>query len=149
MLVAKVENGNIVQVADCRELCEFYPPSDENLRDRGLVKVNTHRDYDRLTQKLVPAAPVLEGEWVYTVAVEQLTDEEIEADKRAALSNLRVTRNNLLTQCDWTQVPDCTIPKKAEWAAYRQVLRDFPGTVSDARLPVEWPHNPDWIERVI
>ena len=150
MLVAKIENGNISTIADYREL---FPntgftsngPSDEWMSENNVKKVNTYKDYDKLTQKLVVSAPYIEGEWVFTVSVEQLTADEIEINKRAALSELRVTRNNLLSQCDWTQTPDCTIPKKTEWATYRQALRDFPDTVTDARLPVEWPKNPDWV----
>ena len=146
MLVAKVENGIVTQVADCRELCEWYPPTDEQLSDRSLVRVSLFRAHDALTQKLVTCDPVLEGGFVYTVAVASLTAEEIQSDKDSAMSQLRGTRNELLKQCDWTQIPDCTLTNKIAWMTYRQALRDFPATVSDARLPVEWPHNPDWVE---
>jgi len=64
------------------------------------------------------------------------------------MSQLRATRNQLLKECDWTQIADCTIPKKTEWATYRQTLRDFPSTVSDARSTITWPHNPDWVEPI-
>ena len=41
------------------------------------------------------------------------------------------TRLNLLTQCDWTQLPDSPLSaeEKAAWAEYRQLLRDLPGTI--------------------
>ena len=37
-------------------------------------------------------------------------------------------RNSKLRDSDWTQIPDSplTAEKKAEWAAYRQALRDIP-----------------------
>lgn len=37
-------------------------------------------------------------------------------------------RNNKLLACDWTQFPDSPLSdtKKAEWAIYRQALRDIP-----------------------
>ena len=37
-------------------------------------------------------------------------------------------RNNKLIASDWTQLPDSPLSaeKKAEWAAYRQALRDLP-----------------------
>lgn len=146
MLVAKIQNGIVITVADCRELCEWYPPTDEQLNDRGLVRVNVFRQHDSLVEKLVPCTPVIEGDWVYTVEVQQMTSEEIQAAKDSAMAQLRANRNNLLAQCDWTQISDCTLTNKTEWATYRQALRDFPATVSDARLPVEWPHNPDWVE---
>lgn len=44
------------------------------------------------------------------------------------IMQLRVERNNLLKYTDWTQMPDAplTDAKKAEWATYRQELRDLP-----------------------
>lgn len=70
MLVAEVIDGVVIRVADCRELCEWWPPTDEQLKDRNLVRVNLFREYDSETQRLVPCDPVLEGDWVYMVAVE-------------------------------------------------------------------------------
>mgnify|MGYP003116644577 CR=1 FL=1 len=66
----------------------------------------------------------------------ELTEEEIAeilADREQAeldLSGLRQTRNSLLQVSDWTQTVDSPLSdeKKAEWAAYRQELRDFPTT---------------------
>ena len=42
----------------------------------------------------------------------------------------RTSRNAYLDQSDWTQLPDValTAAKVAEWATYRQQLRDFPAT---------------------
>ena len=41
---------------------------------------------------------------------------------------IRTTRDALLIQCDWTQTVDSPLSdaKKAEWATYRQELRDMP-----------------------
>lgn len=72
MLVAEVINNQVIRVADCRELCEWYPPTDEQLRDRNLVRVNLFRPHDPETQRLVPCEPVLEGDWVYMMAVENI-----------------------------------------------------------------------------
>jgi hypothetical protein len=40
-------------------------------------------------------------------------------------------RNSKLRDSDWTQIPDSplTAEKKAEWAAYRQALRDIPNNL--------------------
>lgn len=51
-------------------------------------------------------------------------------------------RNNLLVASDWTQLPDVTLTaeKKAEWAAYRQALRDM---TSDPNFPnIPFPVKP-------
>ena len=41
---------------------------------------------------------------------------------------IRNIRNDMLSASDWTQTIDCplTDAKKAEWATYRQALRDLP-----------------------
>ena len=151
MEIAITQNGAFT-VGDYKELFPntSFPasgPSDEWLAEQGAKKVNRFKSYDALTQKLVSAAAYDDGEFVSVVQVASLSEEEIQAAKDSAMAQLRGTRNQLLTQCDWTQIPDCTIPNRTEWATYRQALRDFPATVQDARLPVEWPHNPDWVER--
>ncbi len=54
----------------------------------------------------------------------------------------RKTRNSLLTECDWTQGADSPLSdsKKAEWATYRQELRDWPST---ADFPETKPTKPE------
>ena len=56
--------------------------------------------------------------------------------------NVRKKRNYLLKSSDWTMNPDATIDQ-AQWAAYRQILRDLPqtykGKTSDE---VIWPKQP-------
>ena len=44
------------------------------------------------------------------------------------LESLRLKRNDRLQKSDWTQMPDSPLSdaKKAEWATYRQELRDLP-----------------------
>ena len=44
------------------------------------------------------------------------------------LKSIRATRRNKLAESDWTQFADSplTDKKKAEWATYRQALRDLP-----------------------
>jgi len=140
-----------ITVGDYRELFTNTSfngngPSDEFLTANNAKKVNAFKAHDKLTQKLVSCSPYDDGEFVSVVQVESLSAEEIQAAKDSAMAQLRATRNTLLTACDWTQIADCSIPKKAEWATYRQALRDFPATVSDARATVTWPHNPDWVE---
>ena len=49
-------------------------------------------------------------------------------------AKLRLKRDVLLSESDWTQVSDSPLSdsKKAEWATYRQQLRDLPSTQSSA-----------------
>jgi len=79
----------------------------------------------------------------------ELTAEEIKFfDDRAAAQDLdfthiRAQRNGMLAQCDWTRVDDNGLSdeKKAEWATYRQELRDIPATYSKVS-EVVWPTPP-------
>ena len=142
-----------ITVGDYRELFSntsfnVNGPSDEFLTANNAKKVNAFKAHDRLTQKLVSCSAYDDGDFVSVVQVADMSAEEIQAAKDSAMAQLRATRNALLLACDWTQIADCTIPKKTEWATYRQTLRDFPSTVSDARVSIDWPHNPDWVERV-
>lgn len=54
----------------------------------------------------------------------------------------RSTRNDLLLESDWTQLPDSPLDstKKQEWATYRQELRDLDLTVASDSL--SWPTQP-------
>lgn len=59
------------------------------------------------------------------------------------LAALRELRNDLLDKSDWTQSPDSPLSdsKKAEWATYRQQLRDLPANTSDPSSP-NYPSPP-------
>jgi hypothetical protein len=142
---------NPITVGDYRELFAntSFPasgPSAEFLAENNAKKVTLFKAHDRLTQKLVSCEAYDDGEFVSLAQVADLTDEEIQSAKDSAMANIRSQRNQLLNACDWTQIADCTIPKKSEWTTYRQTLRDLPSTVTDPRTFADWPHNPDWVE---
>jgi len=119
-------------------------PSDEFLAANNAKKVNLYKTHDRLTQKLVSCAAYDDGEFVSMVQVESLTAEEIQTAKNSAMDNIRATRNQLLKDCDWTQIADCTADKAA-WATYRQALRDLPSGITEPRTFNAYPNNPDYV----
>jgi len=59
---------------------------------------------------------------------------------------MRQRRNMLLTDSDWTQGADSPLSdaKKAEWATYRQALRDLTSTYPDptSKDQITWPTKP-------
>ncbi len=59
----------------------------------------------------------------------------------------RNRRNLLLMESDWTQGADSplTDAKKAEWATYRQALRDLPTSYSNptSKDSITWPTKPE------
>jgi len=68
------------------------------------------------------------------------TQAQVDAEKLAQKTeSMRLERNRLLKDCDWTQVPDAPVDKTA-WAVYRQKLRDI---TKDPSWPnVDWPIQP-------
>lgn len=71
MEVAKVIDGKVLEIGHYRDISDLtHPPTDEQLADRNLFKVNLWRDHDQATQHLVKCAPVFEPPWVYTVEVQ-------------------------------------------------------------------------------
>ena len=121
-------------------------PSEDWLKNHSCLKIEDHKELPNADTKLVQVEPYLEGPIgaggpykVYTVQVISLTSEEINKRQQGLENSKRTVRNELLQASDWTQMPDSPLPnsKKAEWATYRQKLRDFT-TVSDwvyAELP--------------
>jgi hypothetical protein len=64
---------------------------------------------------------------------------EPEITKAQLDMGIRSLRAHLLQESDWTQVADSplTAAKKAEWATYRQQLRDMPQTFAAATTIAE------------
>ena len=56
--------------------------------------------------------------------------------------DIRLKRDNILKNTDWTMTTGATVDQ-AQWAAYRQVIRDIPQTYKD-KTPddVVWPTQP-------
>lgn len=145
MLIAKVQDGTVLEVGEHKAMfiSNVFPdsgPTAEWMTEHSCMHVNLFKPHDRLTEVIEPCAPYIEGDWVYKIQVRNMTNEEIEAQKASAMSQLRAQRNQLLQATDWRYRKDLiTTP---EWDAYCQALRDFPATVEDARLPYTFPTAP-------
>jgi hypothetical protein len=55
---------------------------------------------------------------------------------------IKITRNELLVESDWTQLPDVILANKQDWAVYRQALRDIPQQ-SGYPFNIIWPVKPE------
>lgn len=132
---------------------------------RQYVKDTTGGSFDALTSKILEdhdADPLLEsprpqagryqfavpdgaeqkdGQWFTKWKLIDLTDEQ-KAIRDAEQSNLiRTSRDQFLSQSDWTQMPDNPLPNKEDWAKFRQALRDVP-TQTGFPWNVNWPVAP-------
>ena len=55
---------------------------------------------------------------------------------------IRAKRDQLILESDWTMTPGATVDQ-AQWAAYRQILRDLPQTfAASGPESVIWPTAP-------
>jgi hypothetical protein len=68
---------------------------------------------------------------------------ELVPDPEQHLASIRAVRDKLLRASDHTQLHDLPISDelRAEWATYRQALRDLPALINNVD-PVEWPTPP-------
>jgi len=84
-------------------------------------------------------------EWLDETLTEP-TDAEIKKkyDELVAaepLNEVRVVRNRLLAETDWTQSRDITLSNDDAWKTYRQSLRDITKDYKSLE-DVKWPEKP-------
>lgn len=74
----------------------------------------------------------------------QILAERAQQETENQWAELRRQRDSLLLESDWTQLADAPLdaPKKAEWATYRQTLRDLPANTVDPETPA-FPAKPE------
>jgi len=97
--------------------------------------INTHF-WEGEWKERVPSpnrhAEWMDGEWVW--------------NHSDLLNDVKLVRNNLLSVCDWTQLPDVdlTEEQKSSWLSYRQALRDLSFVSSNITCieDVVWPNPP-------
>ena len=115
---------------------------EEQLADWGLYRV-AYADKPTFAhdEKAVANAEpnLVSGVWTLGWSVASKTVDEIASEA----SSVRYERDELLTQCDWTQMPDSPLDDstKASWATYRTELRDIS---EQAGFPTDitWPTAP-------
>ena len=83
----------------------------------------------------------INGKWFTKYSVADMDDETKAAKDAEQAKNVRVTRNQKLSDSDWTQLADSP-ENKAAWATYRQALRDIP-TQAGFPWEVQWPTQPE------
>jgi hypothetical protein len=83
--------------------------------------------------------PADEGEVTSDPQPPDASQEEIDARLESQWSNIREERNQLLAECDWTQLPDAPV-ETAVWSTYRQALRDI--TLQEDPFNIVWPEKP-------
>ena len=152
MLIARINGETIGEIADYRAMfpdVSFPPsgPSNEWLAENSCMPVNTFLPYDQNTQKLSPCDPYIDGEWVYTVEVVDLTPEEIAAREESEKANIKAQAVALMSATDWVEFPSVRdtsntphLTNADKFDAYRLALRVIAVTPT---LDPAWPTKPD------
>jgi hypothetical protein len=163
MLIAKVYNGYVVEVNDTSLLFPetSFPqtgPTDSFMTENSCMFVNSYIPFDQNTQKLVSVDPYIQADdethWVYTVAVEPLTPEELAQREEVQRQGNKTQAESLLQATDWTATVDINNPEYSdpylgnqnEFLAYRSAVRKIainPPVVVDS-----WPAIPTevWVD---
>ena len=108
-------------------------------------------EYSTTTVAAINEVGLQEGQGIiegnYQANEHIVVDGEAVARTDNILEILRLKRDALLTESDWTQVNDSplTDAKKAEWSTYRQELRDLPSSYQSTTNfdDVVFPTQPD------
>lgn len=162
MLIAKVQDGQVVDVADYQSMfpnTSFPPsgPSDSFMVENGCMYVNVWRPYDQSTQVLQSCAPYIDSvdatHWVYTVEVRDMTPEEKEAYDNNLRQQNKTQAEQLLQATDWAATVDINNPEYSDpylgnqdaFLAYRSDVRKI--AVSPPVVVDEWPVKPEevWV----
>jgi hypothetical protein len=93
------------------------------------------------TKNISEGTPIL-VDGIYYQNWEQTNASESEINSRIQIKweEIRQIRNELLQECDWTQLNDISAEIKTAWQSYRQELRDV--TTQSNPFSIVWPVKP-------
>lgn len=119
--------------------------SDSLLETFGVYKVELKDSGydDDYTKDVVELTPTLSGSiYVQTYEISDADETTINTRKEIKWEEIREQRNQLLSQCDWTQFQDSPITgsQLTLWQTYRQELRDI--TNQSNPFEISWPTKP-------
>lgn len=114
----------------------------EILEGFGVYSVQQTPMPNDYTKNIVEGTPTLvDGTYTQVWNQTDATQEEIDIKIENQWEQIRVARNEILTQCDWTILSDSPVSSSIEeWKTYRQQLRDI--TNQSNPFEVVWPTQP-------
>jgi hypothetical protein len=115
--------------------------TNEVLAEWGMYEVTPNPKPNDYTKNITEGTPVLTDgiyyqNWIQTDASQAEIDYRIENQWFI----VRETRNELLAECDWTQLADIPNETKELWTSYRTQLRDI--TSQTNPFSINWPVKP-------
>ena len=145
----QVENGEIKGYPrplpqNWADVSNFYLLENERLRQYGWYPIRFVPNPNKTQNSVVTGQQfVVEGnEVVQYEQIREKTQGELDAEVQQQWETVREQRNQLLYECDWTQLSDSPLSaeQKIERSVYRQALRD----ITNYPTPDEviWPQKP-------
>jgi len=93
------------------------------------------------TKDIVEGTPTLiDNKWYQSWNQTSASQTEIDYRLESQWFIIRQTRDELLAECDWTQLGDIPSDTKSKWTEYRQQLRDI--TTQENPFNILWPVKP-------
>jgi t-SNARE complex subunit (syntaxin) len=93
------------------------------------------------TKNIIEGTPTLiDGKYYQNWIQTDATESEIEQRLEDKWFEIREIRNQLLMECDWTQLSDISTEIKNLWSNYRQDLRDITNQTNP--FNITWPVKP-------
>jgi hypothetical protein len=144
----RIINNNITYPYSIKNLREDHPNisfpaelSEQMVVEWDMYEVRTTPKPSDYTKNIVEGTPILvEGvyyqNWVQTDA----SQSEIDLRLSAKWEEVKLIRNEMLLECDWTQLSDIPTEIKELWQPYRQSLRDI--TSQNNPFNIVWPDKP-------
>jgi len=115
--------------------------TDEALVDWNMYVVTPTPKPNDYTKNITEGTPVLtDGVYYQNWIQSDATQAEIDYRIENQWFIVRETRNELLTECDWTQLADIPNETKELWTIYRTQLRDI--TSQTNPFSITWPVKP-------
>jgi hypothetical protein len=146
----KLENGNIRYPYTISELKSENPNTsfpvvltNEVLESFDVYPVQPTEYSDDYTKNIEEGTPILsDSSYIQVWNITDATEEEISAKLEETWVEVRIMRDALLAQSDWTQFQDSPISGTTlvEWQTYRQSLRDVTSQPNPFNL--SWPAKP-------
>jgi hypothetical protein len=144
----RIINDTINYPYTINELRNSYPNTSlpSELTDEALIEWDMYVvqptpmpvDY---TKNITEGTPTLiDGVYYKSWNQTNATSEEISYRIENQWEVIRIQRNELLTECDWTQLADIPNETKELWTSYRAQLRDI--TSQSNPFLINWPVKP-------
>jgi hypothetical protein len=115
--------------------------SNEQLVEWDMYEVQFSAAPNDYTKNIIECTPTLiDGKYYQNWIQTNATEFEISQRLKDKWFEIREIRNQLLVECDWTQLSDISTEIKNLWSNYRKDLRDITNQTNP--FNITWPVKP-------